>query len=78
MGRDVWVKEIMHFNKVCGGNKINTQLLFYDGHGSNFYDRAIHILRSNHTKPSILKAVDSGNDQPNDNGPILNLKEIYG
>ena len=78
MGRDGWMKEVMNFKTVCGANKINPQVVFYDGHGSHFEIRAIHILQSNHIKPFILKAGESGNDQPNDNGPNLNMKGIYG
>ena len=70
MDRDVWMKATMHFNIVCGANKINPQVLLYDVYDSHFYNRAIYILRPNHIKPFILKAGDSGNDQPNDNGPM--------
>ena len=64
----------MHLKNVCGENKLYLQLILYDGHGRNFDNRTIHILRSNHIKPFILKAGDSGNDHPNDNGPNLKLK----
>ena len=73
MDRDIRTKEIMNSKTVCGANKLNSQILFYDGH----CNRAIHILRSHHIKPFILKLSDSGNDHPNDNGPYLNLKGLY-
>ena len=56
---------------------MNPQVLFFDGHDSHFDDRAIHILRSHHISPFILKAGDSTNDQPNDNGPNCMLKRYY-
>ena len=76
--RGAWVKEIVHFNNFCGLNQLNTQVLFYDDHDGHFGDRDIHILRSHHIKPFVLKVVDSVNDQPNDNGPNLKLKGLYG
>ena len=39
---------------------------------------AICILCSHHIKLFILKACDSVNNQSNDNGPKLKLKEIHG
>ena len=75
----VWLEEgMMYFKTVCGSKKINPQVLFYDGHGRNFDDRDIHILRSHHIKPLFLKAGESGNDQPNDNETKLKLKGVYG
>ena len=78
MKRDVWMKAMMNFKTVYGAIKLNQQDLFYDLHGSHFDNRAIHILHSYHIKPFILKAGESANDQPNDNGPNLNLKGFYG
>ena len=57
---------------------MNPQVLFFGGHDSHFDDRATHILQSYHTSPFILKAGDSTNDQPNENGPNLKLKRYYG
>ena len=56
---------------------MNPQVLFFDGHDSHFDDRATHIMRSHHISQFILKAGDSTNDQPNDNGPNLMLKRYY-
>ena len=72
------MKAMIHFKTVCGENKLNPQVLFYDGHDTHFDDRAIHILRSHHIKPFVLKAGDSGNCHPNDNGSNLKLKGLYG
>ena len=72
------MKAMMNFKTVCVANKLNQQVLFYDVHEIHFDNRAINILCSHHIKPFVLKAGDSGNDQPNYNGPNLNLKGLYG
>ena len=77
MERDGCMKAMMHFKNVCGENKLNPQVLLYDGHGSHFDDRVVHILLSHHIKQFILKADDSGNSHPNDDVPKLNLKGLY-
>ena len=76
--RDGWTKSMMNFKTVCGANKLNLQVLFYDGHDSHFDNMSVHILRSHHIKPFVLKAGDSVNDQPNDNGPNIKPKGLYG
>ena len=78
MDRNGWMKEIIHFKNVCGENKLNPWVLFYDRYGSHFDNRAIHKLLSHHIKHLFLKADDSGNDHPNDYGENLKLKGIYG
>ena len=74
---DGWMEAMSLFSSTCGAIKINPQVLFFDSHDSHFYDRATHILQSHHISPFILKAGDSINDQPNDNGPNLKLKIYY-
>ena len=59
-------------------NSPNTQVLLYDGHDRFFDDKYIHILCSHHIKSFVLKAGESGNDKPNDNGPNLEMKGLYG
>ena len=78
MDRDGWMKATSLFGRTCGASKTNPQVLFFDAHNSHFDDRATHILRYYHIFPFILKAGDSTNDQPNDNGPNLKLKRYYG
>ena len=74
MDRDVWINSISLFSRTYGSSKMNFQFLFFDGHDSHFDDRATHILWSHQISPFILKAGNSTNDQPNDNGPNLILK----
>ena len=77
MDRDGCMKAMSLFSITCGSSKINPQVLFFDSHDSHFNDRATHILRSHQISPFILKAGDSTNDQPNENGPNLKLKRYY-
>ena len=62
---------------ICGASPVNNQIFFFDGHDSHFDDLArIHMDHQN-IQPFILKAGDSGNNQPNDNGQNVKLKSIY-
>ena len=72
--RNGWMKAMNLFSSTCGASKLNPQVLFFDDHDSHFYDRAKHLLRSQHISSFILKAGDSTNDQPNDNGTNLKLE----
>ena len=73
-----WIKAMSLFSTTYGASKINPQVLFFDIHDSHFDDRDTHLLLSHHISPFILKACDSTNDQPNDNGPSLKIKRYYG
>ena len=78
MNRNGCIKAMSLFSRTCGSSKLNPRLLSFDGHGSHFNDRSKNLLRSHHISPFILKAGDSTNDQPNDNGANLKLKRYYG
>ena len=78
MDRDGWMNTMSLFSRTFGAIKMNPQVLFFGGHDSHFDDRAPHILQSHHISQFILKAGDSTNDQPNDNGPNLKLKRYSG
>ena len=72
------MKSMSLFSRTCVASNINPQVLFFDGHDSRFDKKAKHLLRSHHISPFILKAGDSTNGRPNDNGPNLKLKRYYG
>ena len=57
---------------------LNTQVIFYDGYDSHFDDRALNIICKHQIQTFILKACDSVHDQPNDNGPNMKIKDLYG
>ena len=78
MDRNDWIKTMMHFKTFCGANKLNTHVLLYDGHDRHFDDRSIHIIRSHHITPFILKSGDPVNDQTNYNGTKLKPKGLNG
>ena len=65
------------FSNICGASPVNNHILFFDGHDSHFDDRALTHMQSKNIQTSILKAGDSINDHPNDNGPNLTLKALY-
>ena len=77
MDRDRWLKAMTKFCNICGDSPVNNQILFFDGHGSHLYDRALTQTQSKNIQPFILKAGDSINNQPNDNGPNSKLKALY-
>ena len=72
------MKAMSLFSRTYVSSKINPQVLFFYVHDIHFDDRATHFLQSNHISLFILKAGDSTNYQPNDNGPNLKLKIYYG
>ena len=52
-------------------------MLFYDGHGSHFDDRALYIIYKNNIQSFIIKTGDYVHDQTNNNVPNTNLKNLY-
>ena len=77
MDRDGWFKTINNFTKLCGSSKSNPQYLFFDGHDSHWDADALDVLHRRSVYSFFLKAGDSENDQPNDNGPNAGLKADY-
>mmetsp|Transcript_22960 Transcript_22960/g.34823 ORF Transcript_22960/g.34823 Transcript_22960/m.34823 type:complete len:226 (+) Transcript_22960:932-1609(+) len=75
MDRDGWFKTIHNFTKLCGASESNPQYLYFDGHGSHWDADALDLMSSNDIYSFFLKAEDSENDQPNDNGPNAGLKD---
>ena len=77
MDHDRWIKSMSHLSSICCSSPLNTQLILYDGRDVHFDDRSLNILRSHHIKDFILKVGEYLHDQPNNNGPNLNLNNIY-
>ena len=77
MDRDRWLKAMTQFSNRCGASPVNNQILFFDGHDSQFDDRALTQMQIENIQPFILKVEDSINDQPNDNRPNSKLKALY-
>ena len=77
MDRDGWLKTIKNFCDNCNASEGNPQFLFFDGHDSHWDPDALELLHNNHVETFFLKAADSENDQPNDNGPNALLKGCY-
>ena len=76
--RDGWHKFMSHFSSMCLSSPLNPQVLFYDGHGSQFNDRALYIICRHNIQSFILKSGDSMHGQPNDNIPNMKLNNLYG
>jgi hypothetical protein len=55
----------------------NPQFLFLDGHDSHWDSDALKYAKDKHVHVFFLKAGDSENDQPLDNGPNALLKRCY-
>ena len=77
MDKDGWLKAMTQFSNICGASPFNNQILFFDGNDIHFNDYALTQMQSKNIQPSILKAGDSINDQPDDNGSNSKLKAIY-
>ena len=73
-----WNKYMAHFSSMCCSSPLNPQVLFYDCRDIHFDDRTLNILRRHNIQYFILKASDSVHYQPNDNGPNMKLKNLYG
>ena len=77
MDRYGWLKAMTQFSKVCGASLVNNQLIVSGWHDSYFGNRALGQMKCKKTQPFVLKARDSINDQPNNNGPNSKLKSLY-
>ena len=51
--------------------------IFFDSHDSHRDSNSLDFLSQCHSHPFSLKAGDSTNDQPNDNGPNAAFKACY-
>ena len=69
------LKFVSNFASVCCSSPLNTQVLFYDGHGRHFYDNSLNILLQRHIQYFIQEAGDSVNYQPNDNDPNMGINK---
>ena len=65
------------FSDICGASPVNKQILFFDGQDIHFDDHDLTQMQSKNIQPFILKAGDSINNQPNENGPNSKLKALY-
>jgi hypothetical protein len=77
MDLDGWYKTISNFSKLSGASPGNPQFLFFDGHDSHWDADSLDLIAARHIEAFFLKAGDSKNNQPNDNGPNACLKGYY-
>ena len=77
MDRDGWIKAMTQFSNIYGASPVKNQILFFDRHDNHLDGRSLTKIQSKNIQPFILKAGDSTNDQPNENGPNTKLKALY-
>ena len=69
MDRYMWLKYTTLLSTVCAALNINNRIIFFDGHDSNFDERALIYMGDQNTQPFVLKAGNDGNDLTNNNSP---------
>ena len=77
MDRDGYFKVITMFAKFSGATETNPQFLYQDAHDSHWDPDALSFAAANHVYVFFLKAQNSEEDQPLDNGPNCLLKRMY-
>ena len=77
MDRYRWLKDMTQFSNILGASPVNNQILFFDGHNIHFDDRALIQTKIKNIHHLILKAVESINDNPNENRYNSKLKDLY-
>ena len=77
MDRDGWLKTTENFSSLAGASAGNPQFPFFDGHDSHWDSDSLDLYTKRNCHPFFLKAGDSTNDQPNDNGPNASFKACY-
>ena len=77
MDRDSYLKSMIQLSTVCDASTMNNQIILFDGHDIHFEDCELHYMEDITIQPFVLKAGNSGNYQPNDNGPNEKLKSCY-
>ena len=73
-----WHKYVANLVSMCCSYTLNTQVFLYHGHVRHFDDRKLDILGIHHIKFFIPKAGDYMHDEPNDNGPKMEISNLYG
>ena len=64
------------FSNRCSASPVNNQIIFFGENNIHFNGRTL-TQKQGKIHPFILKAGDSINDYPNDNGPNSKLKALY-
>ena len=67
-----------HLSSMCCSFILNPQVILYDGHARDFYDRLLNTLWIHHIQNLILKASNYVHDQPNEYGPNFILINLDG
>ena len=73
---DRWLKTMTQLFNICSASLVKNQIIFFYGHDSHFDDHALKKMQRKNIQTFIIKAGDSINDQPNENGPNSKLKSL--
>ena len=65
------------FSNICGASPVNNNIIFFDGHGSNFDDCTLRHMEHQNIQPFLPKSGNSINNQNNDNGPDTKMMSLY-
>ena len=77
MNRGGWLKAMTQFSNICGASPVKNQILFFDGHGSQFDNCARIKMTCKNIQPFVRKSGDSINDHNKDNCANSKLKSLY-
>jgi len=72
-----FLKIAQHFLTHAPGAGKHDLFLFIDGHDSHWCPEALQLLKTNKVHVFFLRAANSENDQPNDNGPNAHIKALH-
>ena len=77
MDRYGWLNDTNQFFNIYDASPVNNQIIFFDEHDIHFDYRSLTQMQRKNIQNFILKAGESINNQPNDNGPNSKLKALY-
>ena len=72
-----WLKSMTQLSDICGASPVNNHILSFCGHDRHFDEHVLRHMELRNIQPFVLKAGNSTNNQPNDNGPNGKLKSLY-
>ena len=77
MDNNRWLKDVSHLFSMCISSPLNPQVLFCDGHVSNFDYISLNILCIHQIQYLILKSDDFVHEYTNNNGTNFNLNNLH-
>ena len=72
MDRYGWLKSMTQLSSICSASPVKNQMILFNGHDSQFDDRAPRHTDCRNIQPFVLKSGYSTKNHPNDNGKMPN------